>query len=502
MAAQRTSADALADALAARSGAPVERIETRISWIFLTGRLAFKLKKPVRLGFLDFTGVAARRAACEAELRLNRRFSDTIYRRVIAVRGTPLAPRIGGAGAPIDWLVCMRRFPRGALLSERIEAGSLTGECVERVARCIAAFHARASVAGPATPFGAPGQPLQAAHAVLAALDAEDARVAALRAWIEAQGVALADTWRARRQAGFVRDCHGDLHAANVACLGDRVVPFDCLEFDPALRWTDVMGDVGFLAMDLAARDRPDLAFRFLDAWLAATGDFDGVGVLRFQLVYRALVRAMAEAGDAPAAASGYLDGALAWSAGAAPRLLIAHGLSGSGKSSVALQLLQHAGAIRLRSDVERKRLFGLEPLARATPDRVDLYSADASRRVHERLLAGARAVLRGGFPAIVDATFLRAADRAAFRQLAREEGVAFAILDCRADAATLRERIVARQERGADPSDATLAVLAQQRATDEPLDPAERACAIEVDTGAAPDVAEIVRRWRALPPA
>ena len=491
---------ALLACLEARGRGPVERIETRTSWVFLTSRLALKLKKPLDLGFLDFTRIEARRGACEEELRLNRRFSNGIYRRVIPVRGTPAAPRFDGAGEPIDHLVCMRRFPPGALLSERIEKGSLSAACVERVAIEVAHFHRRAVVARRSIPFGWPQQVLRSTLDVLERLPGDDPRVPRLRAWVESQAWSLWDLWKERRQGGFVRECHGDLHLANVAILGDTIVPFDCLEFDPALRWTDVMGDVAFLAMDLDAAGRPDLAFRFLDAYLAATGDFDGLRVLRFQLVHRALVRALAHVGEAQDASGHYLDAAWRWSRSACPRLMITHGLSGSGKSCATLELLQRAGAVRLRSDVERARLNACEGEPASPRGRRDPHSPAADGRVRERLLAGVRFALAGGFPVIVDATFLREADRSAFRRLARSEGVPFSLLHCQAEVDVLRARIEARQRQGGDPSDATAAVLERQRGLCEPLTVEERAVAFVVRAGEPPDLAGIARRWLAQP--
>ena len=485
----------LRDHLAGRLGESIDVIETRVSWVFLAHRLAFKMKKPVRLGFLDFTDLEARRRACSEELRLNRRFSPSLYRQVIAVRGTRQAPHIGGEGAPIDYLVCMRRLPVGALLSEHLARNSLNVDDVARVARRVADFHRETIIARRSIAFGWPEQTLQAAMDVVKRVGQSDPRTARLRTWIEAQAWALWDVWLARRRAGFVRDCHGDLHLANIALVGDHVVPFDCLEFDASLRWTDVMSDVAFLAMDLDAHGRSDLAFRFIDAYLEATGDFDGLRVMRFQVVYRALVRAMATAGTSGDGID-YVACAERWSGRPSPRLLITHGLSGSGKSSVALQLAQRTGAIRLRSDVERKRLFGLDPSTRRASDCPDIHSQDANRRVRDRLLAGARVVLQAGFPAIVDATFLRAEDRAAFRGLADSESVAFDILDCQADDATLRTRIESRQRQHSDASDATIAVLARQRAAVEPLTSDERAQAMTIVAGVPLDVDALARRW------
>ncbi|HEX6364436.1 MAG TPA: aminoglycoside phosphotransferase, partial [Albitalea sp.] len=240
----RLDVDALQRALQARSPRePVRRIETHISWVFLCGPLAIKLKKPVRLGFLDFGSVEARRVACEEELRLNRRLAPGLYIDVVAVRGTPDAPHLGGStGAVIDHAVRMRRFPDGALFSERLAAGALSPAHVDRLAWRIAAFHEAAPCVEAGAPFGTPELVRAAARQVLDALAAHAGAgaVEPVRDWLEAEAARLAPAWAERRAGGRVREVHGDLHLANAAVVDGDVVAFDCIEFDPALRWIDV----------------------------------------------------------------------------------------------------------------------------------------------------------------------------------------------------------------------------------------------------------------------
>lgn len=501
---------ALQAALQQQTGQPVALAETHISWVLLTETQAFKLKKPVRLPFLDFGSVAARKHFCDEELRLNRRFAPSLYLDVAPVCGTPDAPRIGGAGTPIDHVVRMRRFSESSLLRELVAAGSLRPEWLDGLAQRLAALHAAAARAEPASEFGRPEAIVRTVADVLAALQAQGgdrrrgAILAGLHAWLRQQGDALHSAWAARRQGGAVRDCHGDLHLANVVLVDGALTPFDCVEFDPALRWIDVMSDIAFLTMDLKAHGRRDLAFRLLDAWMQHSGDHAGLQVWRFYEVYRALVRALAS-GLGPGAASGdgrpdYLLCArrLANPPAGGARLLITHGFSGSGKSSLALRLLEAAGAVRLRSDVERKRLFGLAPGARSAAFGLDIYGAQATRQTFARLRDGARDALLAGYPVIVDAAFLRRAERLDFRALAAELAVPFSILDCQASPATLRRRVAGRQAAGTDPSEAGLEVLERQLQGHEPLDADERAAAIEVRTEEAVDIAALVRRWRA----
>ncbi|WP_157264401.1 bifunctional aminoglycoside phosphotransferase/ATP-binding protein [Azohydromonas aeria] len=485
------------------TGKPVVLKETHVSWVLLTDRLAFKLKKPVRLPFLDFGDAAKREAACREELRVNRRLAPALYLGVIPVRGTPSAPRWGGSGPVLDHAVVMRRFADDALMSARARQGTLDGRHIELLAQRIAFFHQRAAMAAPHETFGNPAQVRRQALNVLDQLDAgtgNDARLAALRGWVDIQAQALAPVLAQRREVGAVRECHGDLHLGNLVVLGpDDATAFDAIEFDAALRWSDVMSDVAFATMDLQAHGRADLAFCFLDVYLQQCGDYAGTRVLRFFQVYRALVRALVHslspAGDA--GAPDYLACAQDLvAAGAAPRLLITCGPAGSGKSTLAQALVMRAGAIRIRSDVERKRLFGLQPLQRSAEQGLALYSHEIGQRTYERMAACAREALLGGFPVIVDAAFLRRAQRRGFAELAGSLGVPFAILACSARTDTLRRRVAERDAAGHDASEAGVEVLQAQLDTAEPLDAGERAFALEVETDAALDTGALAARW------
>ena len=504
--ANRTLIDALRQRLQAETGQPVSLVETHISWVLLTERLAYKLKKPVHLPFVDFSTLALRKHFCEEELRLNRRLAPSLYLGVVPVCGTERAPQLNGVGEPIDYAVYMRRFAPGALLSERLAAGKLQPEHLEGLARRLAAFHQRASMALSTPACDATERVAAPVLGVLAQLRQHvgAARIDALEFWVDTQAEALRETWSARQREGHLRECHGDLHLANAVLIDGEATAFDCIEFDPALRRTDVLSDVAFLTMDLKANGRSDLAFRFVDAYLQCSGDYAGVPVSRFHEVYRALVRALvgflragSEGVRTPVSGPDYLACAerLVQEAGGAPRLLITHGVSGSGKSTVALQLLAAAGAIRLRSDVERKRLFGMTALERSI-DRAAIYAPDATARTFERLARCARTALRAGYPVIVDAAFLRRAERDVFRALAAELRVPFTILHCSADEARLRERVAARNASGTDASEADVDVLARQREYGEPLFGDERVCALEVVTDDPVDAAALCERW------
>jgi hypothetical protein len=440
--------------------------------VLLAGDHAYKVKKPVRLPFVDYGTLQARRRFCEEELRLNRRLAPSLYLGVTRITGSRDDPALDGPGPVLEYAVRMRRFAPGALFGEQLEAGTLAGADVDKLAALLADFHCGSAPAVPGDGFAS----AQRRRAVaLAALDgacppASGAPRAQLQAWLEAQAAALAPLWMARLEGGHVRECHGDLHLDNVVRLDGEVAAFDCIEFDPALRCIDVLDDVAFSVMDFSARGRRDFAFRLLDAWLDRTGEHGGLPALRFSLVYRALVRAQVarlRGAGHEAAARRYLESALSWTQPAQPRLFITHGLPGSGKTFQSQRLLESEGAIRLRSDVERKRLFGLGMLDDSHAKGVDLYSEDATARTYQQLFAIAQGPLRAGYPVILDAAFLRSDERAQAQALAGELSVPFFIVDCVAPLPVLRERLLRRQ---GDASEANVGVLERLRATAEPL--------------------------------
>lgn len=480
-------------------------VETHISWVLLCGEFAYKLKKPLSLDVLDFSTPELRRRACEEEVRLNRRFAPRTYLDVLPIFGTPASPRIESGGAPIDHAVRMRRFPDGALFSDMLAAGTLTREHVDRLARKVAAVHDQAERAAPDSSF-ASAMVIENATATVLRNLRTTSELAPLVAWMNQQAASLRPTWRQRLQAGCVRECHGDLHLGNAALIDTEPSAFDCIEFDPSLRWIDIMSDAAFMVMDLTAHGRRDLGCSFLDAWLEETGDHDGLRVLRYYMVYRALVRAWVQGLRSPTAGASppvpdYLAIARSLTAPGDARLLITHGLSGSGKSFASSALLAHCGAIRLRSDVERKRLFGLRPLERSTPMGEDgIYSEEATRRTVEALRDRARLALMAGFPTIVDAAFLRPSERDAMRRLAAEMSVPFAILHCHAQEATLRQRIASRLTGAGDASEADEQVLDKQLAFAQPLSMGERASVIDMDTSLSLDLAGTGRRWKSSP--
>ena len=448
-------------------------LETHISWVLLADRRAYKIKKPIRTGFLDYTTLAERLRCCREEVRLNATLAPGLYLGVSPITGTAAAPVLDGCGPAIEYAVAMRRFADGALFSERLAAGLLQPAEIDELGDLLARFHAGAPVAPPDSGYGDSRSRRTAVRHLLQAIGPRPG-VRPLHAWLEGEHRKLSPAWDLRAATGHVRECHGDLHLANIVRLEAGVAAFDAVEFDPALRWIDVLDDVAFPVMDLAAHGRWDLAFRLLNRWLDATGEHDAIAMLRHAAVQRALVRAlvalMRDPG-LPGAGRLYLDNATAWIHPSRPQLTIMHGLPGSGKTFVSQQLLERQRALRLRSDVERKRLFGIAAQASSRDAGLDLYTPAASARTYGRLLDLARGALGAGFPVILDAAFLRRQEREQARALAQSLAVPFSIVSCEAPPDLLRSRLAARK---GDASEADAAVLERLLAVVEPLDASE----------------------------
>ena len=542
-------------------------LETHISWVLLAGPQAVKFKKPLNLGFLDFGMLAQRRAACEEELRINQRTAPALYQAVVALVGPATAPRlvllqeVQAGDAVLEYGVQMQRFGAGQLLAEQLAAGTLQVQHLDVLAGRVAALHASAAPAPPGSPWGTATlvrQQAQDNFTALAALPlphADRQTLQALADWTQREGERLQPLMAARHAAGQVRECHGDLHLGNLVLLADGPQLFDAIEFSEALRFIDPIADVAFLCMDLQAQGRSDLGWHFLNAWLEHSGDHAGLALLPWYLVYRALVRAMvaglrwgqgqATAAHNPAwlaeketakaqqrepaqekeraqaredgrqtaqaapeaAALGELQRYLALAAQLCqprPRWLwLAQGVSGAGKSHHTAPLVAARGVVRLRADVERKRLFGLAPAQASTGADTGqaaavvvaggIYSAQAHARTQAALLARARQVLQAGFAVLVDATFLAQAQRAPFLALAQQLQVPLRILAFAAPEALLRERVQRRLQQGGDASEATLQVLQSQLARREPLTAQEEALAVRIDTTQPVDWAELL---------
>ncbi len=496
----------------------VERLETHISYILLTGQHAYKIKKAVDFGFLDFTTLAARRFFCQEELRLNRRLAPALYLDVVAITGSIDAPVLGGDGPALEYAVRMREFPQDTLASTLLPRGGLSPADIDALAAKVGVFHGAIGVAPRGGAFGSPEGILRVAQQNFAQLRphlataTERDELEELRVWTEREHAARRGVFLRRREEGFIRECHGDLHLNNIVRIDGELIIFDCIEFSESMRWIDVMSEVAFTVMDLHYRGRADLARRFLNAYLERTGDYPGLTVLRFYLVYRALVRAKVarlraeqlEAGAARRALlaeyRAYLTLARSYAEPTRAALVVTHGFAGCGKTILSQALLETMGAVRIRSDVERKRLHGLGALERCR-NGIDLglYAAGATEATYRELATLAREIIGAGVVAIIDATFLKRWQRELFRNLATELGVAFVIVDFVASDLTLRERIAQRAAKGSDASDADVAVFDHQLRTREPLAPEEQAFVVAYDAEAPLEQARQPDAWRGV---
>jgi hypothetical protein len=488
----------------------VEHIETHISHVLLAGGYAYKLKKPLSLGFLDFSTLDKRRFFCEEELRLNGRLAPHIYLDVVPITGSPECPRIGAGGEVLEYAVKMRRFDQDALLTRL----PVTPSLADRIAERVADFHSRIPGAAPDSGHGTPEAVLvpmleNFAHTRTRVPEpAALARLTVLERWTREWRNALWQVLEQRRKEGRIRECHGDMHRGNIALVEGELVIFDGIEFNASLRWIDTMSELAFLVMDLEEAGEGNQARRLLNRYLEVSGDYEGLRVLDFYKVYRAMVRAKVTAirlgqndvGPDEAARDRkdyerYLTLAESYTKSKPPQLIITHGVSGSGKSTLSMGLRERLPLIHIRSDLERKRLFGLPAKARTGSEaQEDIYGPSANDRTYARLLELATLILDAGYSPLVDATFLKASRRAPFLDLAMTRGCPCTILDLTAPETVLRDRVERREAEGADPSEAGLAVLAGQLASRETLTARERTMAVPVDTQASGSLDELAR--------
>ena len=460
-------------------GVSVERIETHTAIVFLAGTRAYKLKRAVLFDYLDFSTPERRRVLCDAEVRLNRRTAPALYRGILAVtRERDRGLALGGSGTPVDWVVEMTRFDQEALFDRLAAAGQLDHKLMPPLAAAIAEFHMVAErradhggktgmawvIKGNAAGFAEYGAAYLEPAACVRVTDAAGAE-------LDRRG----DLLDARRNAGSVRQCHGDLHLRNIVLLDGRPTLFDGVEFNDEISCTDVLYDLAFLLMDLWRRRLPRHANAVWHRYLAETGELDGVALLPLFLSCRAAIRAKTSAtaaqlqneaprrGELQELARDYLAMAESLLHPPGPCLIAIGGGSGSGKSTLALGLAPSVGAVPgavvLRSDEIRKQLCGVSLFERLGPEG---YSAQVSDRVYAAVAERARLTVSGGHSAIVDAVYLRPTDRQAIEQVAADASVPFVGLWLEAPESTLIERA---EQRRNDPSDADASVVRMQRA-------------------------------------
>ena len=495
----------------------VQRRETHISWLFLTGDRAYKLKKPLTLPFLDYGTTARRKYMCQEEIRLNRRLAPDIYLGVRALIPAPDGLGLADEDDPeaIDYLVEMRRYDEHRTLSALIARGELTEGQIQDLARTLAGFHAGCPPARHRGRHGAAAVEREVARNVeeLLALCPpvdERRRVSSLARSMRSFIAAHAATLDERAAHGFVREGHGDLRAEHVVLEGSGPRIVDCVEFDAGLRTLDVADDLAFLVMDTAALGAEPVGRRLINGYRAAGGDCGESSLLWFYATHRALVRAkvlLVRAGQTPAASGGghsnsiaeltTLSERFAWRA-RGPLTIVICGAPATGKSHLAAALAKASGLPVLGSDVVRKGLIGLLPSQRGGPE---LYTEEFNLRTYAELGRRAASEPRAGGVALVDATFRHRADRAAFRR-SFADAAPLVFVQCLAPAPILAERAAARDRDPARVSDATREVVLREREAWEPLDEvdADRHLLLRTDRAAEPMIGELTalldERW------
>jgi aminoglycoside phosphotransferase family enzyme/predicted kinase len=474
----------------------IRLVETHISWVFLTGSYVYKVKKPCALGFLDFSTLERRKRFCHEEVRVSGRFAPTIYLGAVPIGGSRARPVVGGVGPTVEWAVKLAQFDEADRLDNLFEHGRLTAADCERLGSEIATVQERLEVSRPGDGRGSPESVLDAAAINLAQLnelrpDVAD-QVERIGARLRQQLELARGLIERRIAAGRIRECHGDLHLANIVLHDGRMTAFDAIEFNESLRWIDVANDVAFLSMDLESRDRGDLAAHVTSSWMEGADDHAAAAVLPAYQVYRAVVRAAvaairtSQAGDSSGVEAAtrhgrsetdrYLALAERLMLPARPMLVATCGVSGSGKTTLAGRLVGGCRAVRLRSDVERKRLAGMGPIERPVDAAATaaLYADGTSRQVYRRLADLARTVLSAGRSVVIDAACNRRWQRDMLASAAKATGVPVVWLDLAMDPAEVVARVATRQKTGCDASDATAEVVREQMATREPLTPQE----------------------------
>lgn len=497
-------------------------LETHISWVILTGEHAYKIKKPVDFGFLDFSTLDRRKHFCEEELRLNQRLAEPLYLDVLPICGSPEQPRLDGSGEAFEYAIRMRQFDQQDLFDARQERKDLPAELLTTLARQVAEFHDQLPGLTDDSPLGTPEavfaamqenfdqiRPLLSDKALLGQLDN-------LEDWTRTTFERHRDQIAQRRTDGFVRECHGDLHLANITVFGGKVTVFDGIEFNEPFRWIDVINDLAFLLMDLESRQEFELSNRVLNSYLEYRGDFEGLALLSLYKAYRAMVRAKIALftlgnptltdGEKANLMQRYRDYAnLAESYSEIPNhyLLATCGLSASGKTCVSAEMSAELGLVRLRSDIERKRLFGLKPLEQSKSGVGDnIYSPEATEKTYQRLAELAAMLLESGLSVIVDAASLKTSERALMTDVAETHCVPFALLHCEAPENLRRQWI--RQRQG-DASEATEELLDAQMNWFEPLTQEEKGHTIHIHTEqehVAEALADRIRQHLGLPTA
>ena len=504
------SLDTLFDALTQADTFPhscelITTIETHISAVFLTGQFAYKVKKPVNFGFLNFTELDERRRFCLKELELNQRTAPEIYLDVLALErhdsGYRLVP-LQQSHAAIEYVIQMNQFDPNDVLSKYLKREPFSNHLLESLVNNIVKLHQSAEVVAPELPWGTPEivlKPMTDNFGCLQGFEFPEqtlCSVEQIKQWTLAQAKSLAPIVTQRKQDGFVRACHGDLHIDNIAVIAEQAVLFDGIEFNEQFRCIDVISDLAFLLVDLTYRGHAHKAMEILGLYLHQTQDYAALQLLPYYMVYRAMVRAKiavlrAQQCDSSSSefiqktkeAKAYIELACDLTLPKSAQLILMQGASGSGKSFVANQLLELLPAIVMSSDRTRKQLFQISALTRVSEqDKSELYSAQMNAKTYQALQDNAKLALSFGFHVIVDATFLKREHREHFYRLAKTLNIKASVVSLQPEPSWAERAIKARMHQDDNPSDATIEVMRQQLQYLEPPQKDERAFVIHPD--------------------
>jgi aminoglycoside phosphotransferase family enzyme/predicted kinase len=474
-------------------------IETHISWVILTGDYAYKIKKPLDLGFLNFTTLSDRKNYCEQELRLNQAAAQHLYLEVLPISGSETSPAFGDKNTVIEYALKMREFPQEFIFSNLLQKNELTAKNLIELAANVATFHTKISKNPPNNYLGTPEQVYEPVkqnfdqiHELLQN-DADRDHLAKLAQWAECEYQRLYSLLQQRKQQQFIRECHGDIHLGNAAIINNKPTIFDCIEFNENFRWTDTMADVGFMIMDLQFNDRQDFANIFLNHYLIYSDDYAGLKVLMYYQAYRAMVRAKVKLFEKLHAQNpldydriyqSYIKLAESYAKPQQPFLVITHGVSGSGKSTIARKLAEKYNMIHLISDIVRKKIAGHDLLNDTkAPLHEGIYQPEWTEKTYAQLETLTRTTLDAKFSVIVDATFLKKSQRDKFAAIAKEMQIPFCILSCHTAEEKVFERIAKREASQNDHSEAHQAVAEMQYATKDQLTDIEQTMSLSVDT-------------------
>jgi len=492
----------------------LELIETHISWVILTGAYAYKIKKSLKLDFLDFSTLQQRRYYCEEELRLNRRMAPQLYLDVVPICGSEMNPEIGGEGRAIEYALKMHQFRQSAQLDRQLEAGLLNENDIRDLATTIAAYHRDAVVldfAGEERAVRQITEPqLENFPPITSVTDLRTARH--IEAWTKRSISELEQTLVQRHEHGFVRECHGDLHLKNLVRLPSGIVAFDCIEFKAALRNIDVISDLAFLAMDLVAYARQDLAAALVNRYLECTGDYGGMSVFGLYFVYHCMIRAkvaavrygeeseaVAQAHDS-AELKHYLGVAIRWIRRPQPIAIGMHGFTGSGKTWLSALLMSELPAIRVRSDIERKRQLALaETATTESAPGGGAYTTHARTEIYEMMMEIIDSLVEARFSVIADASFLIHKHRLLLTALAQRKGIALVWIDASASKGELIRRLKFRKALRDDASEAGPEVLEYQYRHADSLTSAELEHAVFVRTDQQIDPGAIIKSIKSV---